>query len=105
MMIPQALQHEPLYDINPRTGISFEVFYADQRLETFGRVGAGWFWWPRRRRGSSPDGSPTGPFATRYSAYRHATGAGLFGRRARPTHNVNTDTVRTRRFFKLLFGS
>jgi hypothetical protein len=48
-MIPQALQHEPLYDINPRTGICFEVFYSDRTLETFGRDGAGWFWWPRPR--------------------------------------------------------
>ena len=70
-MVTQAPQHEPLYDINPRTGISFEVFYADQRLETFGRVGAGWFWWSRRRW-FAPSGSPTGPFATSYAAYRHA---------------------------------
>jgi hypothetical protein len=69
--MPQALQHEQLFDVHPRTGISFEVFYADQRLETFGRVGAGWFWWPRRR-GCSPDGQATGPFATSYAASRHA---------------------------------
>jgi hypothetical protein len=41
--------HEPLYDILPLTGLSIEVFYADRTLETFGRGGAGWFWWPRRR--------------------------------------------------------
>jgi hypothetical protein len=70
-MTPQALQHEPLYDINPRTGISFEVFYSDRTLETFGRDGAGWFWRPRRR-GCSPDGSAIGPFATGYAAFRHA---------------------------------
>ena len=63
--------HEPLYDILPQTGVSIEVFYADRTLETFGRDGAGWFWSPRRR-GCSPDGSPTGPFATSYGAYRHA---------------------------------
>jgi hypothetical protein len=62
---------EPLFDINPLTGISIEVFYSDRTLETFGRGGAGWFWWPRRR-GFSPDGPATGPFATGYSAYRHA---------------------------------
>jgi hypothetical protein len=71
----QALQdaerHEPLFDVHPQTGISFEVFHWDRTLETFGRDGAGWFWW-RRRRGSSPDGPATGPFATPYSAYRHA---------------------------------
>ena len=67
----QCARREPLYDINPATGVCIEVFYSDHRLETFGRVGAGWFWWPRRR-GCSPDGSPTGPFATSYAAYRHA---------------------------------
>jgi hypothetical protein len=70
-MIPHALQREPLYDIVPETGVSIEVFYLDRTLETFGNCGAGWFWWPRRR-GSSPERSPTGPFATSYAAYRHA---------------------------------
>jgi hypothetical protein len=56
---------------NPRTGARIEVFYADRSLETFGRCGAGWFWWPRRR-GFSPDGLATGPFPTSYSAYRNA---------------------------------
>jgi len=64
-------QHEPLYDVHPRTGVSIEVFYTDRTLETFGRSGAGWFWWSRRR-GASPDGPAAGPFATSYSAYRHA---------------------------------
>jgi hypothetical protein len=73
---PQRARHEPLYDINPRTGISFEVFYSDRTLETFGSGGAGWFWWSRRR-GGAPDGSPTGPFATSYAAYRHALGTAL----------------------------
>jgi len=54
----QTLQHEPLYDINPETGVSVEVFYADRTLETFGRGGAGWFWWPRRQ-GCSPVGTAT----------------------------------------------
>jgi hypothetical protein len=62
---------EPLYDINPRTGVSIEVFFSDRTMESFGRVGAAWFWW-RRRRGCSPEGLATGPFATSYSAYRHA---------------------------------
>jgi hypothetical protein len=83
-------QHEPLYEINPLTGISIEVFYADRTLETFGRSGAGWFWWPRRR-GSSPDGSAIGPFATRYAAYRHAmnTGGRSFGDKARRSTRPN----------------
>jgi hypothetical protein len=38
---------EPLYELHPRTGASIEVFYADRALETFGRRGAGWFWWYR----------------------------------------------------------
>jgi hypothetical protein len=47
-MVPQApsnptrARHEPIHDINPRTGASIEVFYADRALETFGRAGAGW---------------------------------------------------------------
>jgi hypothetical protein len=67
----QRPAREPLYEINPLTGISIEVFYADRMLETFGRGGAGWFWWPRQR-GCSPDGPATGPFATSYAAYRQA---------------------------------
>jgi hypothetical protein len=63
--------HEPLIDVHPLSGISIEVFYADRALETFGRGGEGWFWCPRRR-GLSPEGPATGPFATRYGAYRHA---------------------------------
>ena len=62
---------EPLFDIHPRTGAAIEVFYADRALETFGRDGAGWFWWSRRR-GFSPDSEPIGPFATSYAAYRDA---------------------------------
>jgi hypothetical protein len=73
---PQRPRREPLYHINPLTGISIEVFYADRTLETFGRGGAGWFWWPRRR-GFSPEGPATGPFATSYAAYRHALGTSL----------------------------
>src|SRR5215216_7610046 len=72
-MVPRqnTRRHEPLFDVHPRTGASIEVFYADRTLETFGKRGAGWFWWPRRR-GFAPDGPPTGPFATCYAAYRHA---------------------------------
>ncbi len=62
---------EALYDTHPRTGAAIEVFYADHSMETFGRCGAGWFWWSRRR-GSSPAGAAAGPFPTSYAAYRHA---------------------------------
>ena len=71
---PNPKQRAPLYDTNPATGVCIEVFCSDRTLETFERSSAGWFWWPRQR-GCSPDGSPTGPFATSYSAYRHAMNA------------------------------
>jgi hypothetical protein len=64
----------PLFDIHPVTGASVEIFYADRTMETFGRGGAGWFWW-RRRRGFAPDGPAHGPYPTSYSAYRDAFGA------------------------------
>jgi hypothetical protein len=67
----QRTRHEPLFDVHPRTGVDIEIFYADHALETFGRSGAGWFWWSRRR-GFSPDGPATGPFATSFGAFRHA---------------------------------
>ena len=67
----QSAALEPLFDIDPRTGTSIEVFFADRALETFGRCGAGWFWWCRRR-GYPPEGSAAGPFPTSYAAYRHA---------------------------------
>jgi hypothetical protein len=69
-------QRDPLFDVHPCTGVSFEVFYTDRTLETFGRCGSGWFWWSRRR-GFSPKGPTTGPFATSFAAYRHALGTAL----------------------------
>ena len=72
MMAPlQFAQREPIHDVHPVTGVNIEVFFANRALETFGRGAAGWFWWPRRR-GFSPDGPATGPFATSYAAYRDA---------------------------------
>ena len=64
-------RYEPLFDVHPTTGVSIEVFFADRRLAAFGKFGAGWFWWPRRR-GLAPSGSAKGPFPTSYSAYRDA---------------------------------
>ena len=64
-------RHEPLYDVIQRTGVGIEVFFSDRTMESFGRVGAGWFW-RRRRRGFAPEGERTGPFATSYAAYRNA---------------------------------
>jgi hypothetical protein len=83
----QCARREPLYDINPQTGVSIEVFYADRALESFGRRGAGWFWWARRR-GFSPEGPATGPFPTSYAAYRHALGTDLGA-----TRNTLLDTA------------
>jgi hypothetical protein len=81
---PQRPCREPLYDILPLAGLSIEVFYADRTLETFGRGGAGWFWWPRRR-GFAPTGPAHGPFPTSFVAYRDmrfAEGPSQFGRRS-----------------------
>ena len=71
MSLDRRHQHDPLFDLHPVTGASFEVFWADLTLETFGRRGAGWFW-QRRRRGFAPEGPPHGPFPTNYSAFRDA---------------------------------
>jgi hypothetical protein len=72
-------QLEPLFDVDPVTGFSVEVFFADRTLETFGCGGAaGWFWWPRRR-GFAPEGPAHGPFPTSYSAYRNALSLGSLG--------------------------
>jgi hypothetical protein len=67
----RASKYEPFFDVDPVTGLSIEVFYADRTLETFGSSGAGWFWWPRRH-GYAPERPAHGPFPTSYSAYRDA---------------------------------
>jgi hypothetical protein len=69
-------RRESLFDVDPRTGATIEIFYTDRTLETFGRCGAGWFWWPRRR-GFSPGGPAMGPFVTSYAAYHHAMSAAV----------------------------
>ena len=68
---PRRARRAALFDVHPLTGATIEVFYADTKLESFGRSGAGWFWWPRRR-GYAPHGRSIGPFPTSYSAYRDA---------------------------------
>jgi hypothetical protein len=74
--VTSNLRREPLFDVDPRSDATIEVFYADRTLETFGRCGAGWFW-QSRLRGFAPEGLPTGPFATSYAAYRHSLGTVL----------------------------
>jgi hypothetical protein len=64
-------RREAIFDFHPVTGATFEVFWADTSLETFGRGGSGWFWW-MRGRGFAPTGPARGPFPSSYSAYRHA---------------------------------
>jgi len=70
---------EPLYDIDPRTGASVEIFYADRVLAKSFGTRPGWFWWSCRR-GFLPDGLPTGPFATSYAAYRNIASGWITGR-------------------------
>jgi hypothetical protein len=74
-VISDPKAYEPLYEIDPLTGTSVEIFYADCSLaKSFGR-GAGWFWWSCQS-GFLPDGEPTGPFATSDAAYRDAVDRG-----------------------------
>jgi hypothetical protein len=60
---------EPIYDTEPHTGASVEVFYADRVLAKSFGTSAGWFWWTCRR-GLLPHDRPTGPFPNSYLAYR-----------------------------------
>jgi len=62
--------YEPLYDFDPQTGASVEIFYADRSLAKSFTRGAGWFWWSCQPT-LLPDGPPKGPFATSYAAYRN----------------------------------
>jgi len=65
-------KYEPLYDKDPSTGATIEIFYADHVLT--GMRGAGWFWWSCKP-GQLPQWPPAGPFATGYGAYRDALGS------------------------------
>jgi len=57
-----------LYEIDPRTGATIEIFYADAlAARSFGARGAGWYW---RERGSPNVAS--GPFVVCLDAYRNA---------------------------------
>jgi hypothetical protein len=60
--------YEPLYEIDPRTGASIEIFYADQVLAASFGARPGWFWWTCHQH-CLPDDLPKGPFATSYMAY------------------------------------
>jgi hypothetical protein len=82
----QLRKNEPLYDFDPRTGSTIEVFYADRALaKSLGLRSAGWCWWTCQR--SCLPGRAIGPFGMSYSAYRSALGSlgssrmSVFGRR------------------------
>jgi len=62
-------QHEPFYDVDPRTGASVEVFFVDSWLAKSFGTSHGWFWWTCQC-GCLPEGPPTGPFPNSYLAYR-----------------------------------
>ena len=58
-----------LYEIDPRSGETIEIFYADSTVaQSFGARGAGFYW---RKRGCSPEVS-SGPFIVCLDAYRDA---------------------------------
>ena len=67
----QARRHEPIYEADPQTGDSIEIFHADEVLAKSLGDRTGWYWWTCRA-GTLPDLPPTGPFATSYLAYRNA---------------------------------
>jgi hypothetical protein len=67
-------QYEPLYDINPLTGHSIEIFYADGALAKSFGTRPGWYWWSCRH-GCLPDLPPKGPFPTSYAAYCDTPGS------------------------------
>jgi hypothetical protein len=78
--------YEPLYEIDPHTGVAIEIFYADRVLAaSFGMGGAGWYFWSSWP-GCRP-GRPTGPFGTSYAAYRGALPM---------THRVQSSSERLR---------
>jgi hypothetical protein len=37
----RSQKYGPIFDVDPLTGASIEIFYADRTLESFGRSGAG----------------------------------------------------------------
>ena len=63
--------YEPLYDKDPRSGATIEVFWADTVLARSFGTRAGWFSWSCQP-GALPDDVPRGPFPTSYTAYRDA---------------------------------
>ena len=107
---------EPIYDADPQTGASIEVFFADHGSPSpsaLTRAGSG----GPVSAGCLPEGPPTGPFANSYRAYRGccysldgeifaSTGRwGVFGRSSPLIRSVNADTVRTPRLQNCAVGT
>jgi hypothetical protein len=60
-----------LYEIDPRTGATVEIFYADRAVaQSFGGSAAGWYW--RYRLTDRSPGAASGPFLVCLDAYRDA---------------------------------
>ena len=70
MRMPVSTQRAgcALYEIDPTTGATIEIFCADRVVaQSFGARAAGWYW---RQRGSP--NLPSGPFIVCLDAYRDA---------------------------------
>jgi hypothetical protein len=63
-------RYATLSDLDPHTGATIEVFYADRVLAASFGASLGWYWWSRHC-GSRP-GEPHGPFPTSYRAFGDA---------------------------------
>jgi hypothetical protein len=61
--------NEPLYEVDPITGVTVDVFYATATLASSFSACPGWYW--RTWRGGSFPDTPVGPFSTQYAAYRN----------------------------------
>jgi hypothetical protein len=68
MPVPTQRAGCTLYEIDPTTGATIEIFCADRVVaQSFGAHAAGWYW---RQRGSP--NLPSGPFLVCLDAYRDA---------------------------------
>jgi hypothetical protein len=68
MSVPTQRAGCALYEIDPMTGATIEIFCADRVMaQSFGAHAAGWYW----RQHGSPN-LPSGPFIVCLDAYRDA---------------------------------
>jgi hypothetical protein len=71
--------YDPLYETDPHTGATIEIFFADRVLAaSFGIGGVGWYFWSSWP-GCRP-GHPHGPYPTSYRAYGDALISSTLGR-------------------------